>query len=286
MPSASVGVVRQQARQSHHGEHNMTDEKLYGVHPVLEALQEERRHIRKVLISAQRRGAEVQRIIALAERRGIPVVTVERPQLHQLLGHNAHQGVVALAEPHIYQPWPEVVTYVTAMSGPHTILVLDSVTDVGNFAALIRSAAAFGVHAMVLPRHEAVPLTPVVAKRSAGAIERMAIVRVANVVRALDELKQHGFWVYGADMQADLTVAHMAWPERVVLVLGAESGGIRRLVRERCDGFIRIPMHAGTNSLNVAMAGAIILAYRWDYCVASCGQRQESERVADRPISH
>ena len=284
MPSASVGALRQQTRQSHNGEQKMTDEKLYGVHPVLEALQEERRHIRQVLISAQRRGAEVQRIIALAERRGIPVVTVERPQLHQLLGHNAHQGVVALAEPHIYHPWTEIVTYVTARPGPHTILVLDSVTDVGNFAALIRSAAAFGVHAIVLPRHAAVPLTPAVAKRSAGAIERMSIVRVANVVRALDELKQHGFWVYGADIQADFTVAQMAWPERVVLVLGAESGGIRRLVRERCDGLVRIPMHAGTNSLNVAMAGAIILAYRWDHCVASCGQRQ-SEIVAHRPIS-
>ena len=91
---------------------------------------------------------------------------------------------------------------------------------------------------------------------------------------ALDELKQHGFWVYGADMRADLQVAHIAWPERVVLVLGAEGSGIRRLVRERCDGLVRIPMHSGTHSLNVAMAGAIILAYRWDDCVA----RMASER--------
>ena len=115
MPFASVGVVRQQVRQSHHSEFKMTDEKLYGVHPVLEALQAAHRHIRKVLISTQRRGAEVQRIIALAERRGIPVVTVERLQLHQLLGHNAHQGIVALAKPHIYQPWLEVVADVTTM---------------------------------------------------------------------------------------------------------------------------------------------------------------------------
>jgi len=246
----------------------MTDEKLYGVHPILTALQEERRRIEKIFLSAQRRGAEVQRIIALAERRGIPVVTVQRGQLHQLLGHGAHQGVVALIEPHVYTPWTEVVAQVTARSGPQTILLLDGVTDVGNFAALIRSAAAFDVHAIVLPRHEAVTLTPAVAKRSAGAIERVAIVRVANVVRGLDELQQHGFWVYGADMRADLTVAHMAWPERVVLVLGAEGGGIRRLVRERCDGLVRIPMCPGTNSLNVAMAGAIILAYRWDHYVA------------------
>jgi 23S rRNA (guanosine2251-2'-O)-methyltransferase len=226
----------------------------------------------------------VQRIIALAKRRGIPVVTVERAQLHQWLGHSVHQGVVALIEPHVYQPWAEIITYITATPGPHTLLCLDSVTDVGNFAALIRSAAAFGVHAMIVPRHDAVSLTPAVAKRSAGAIERMSIVRVVNIVRALDELKQHGFWVYGADIHAALTVAQVAWPERVVLVLGAESGGIRRLVRERCDSLVRIPMHARTNSLNVATAGAIILAYRWDHCAASCGQPEEAERVTG-PIS-
>ncbi len=112
MPSVSVGVVRPQGRKSHNGDRDMTDEKLYGVHPVLEALQEERRRIGKIFI-AQRRGAEVQRIIALAARRGIPVVTVERVQLQQLLGHGAHQGVVALVEPHVYTPWTEIVAYVT-----------------------------------------------------------------------------------------------------------------------------------------------------------------------------
>ena len=279
MPSVSAGVVLQPAKQSHNGDHKMTDEKLYGIHPVLEALQEERRHIRQVLISAQRRGAEVQHIIALARRRGIPVVTVERAQLHQLLGHSAHQGVVALTEPHVYQPWAEVIAYITATPGPHTLLCLDSVTDAGNFAALIRSAVAFGVHAIIVPRHDAVPLTPAVAKRSAGAIEQISIVRVVNIVRILDELQQHGFWVYGADIQAALTVAQVAWPERVVLVLGAESGGIRRLVREQCDSLVRIPMHAGTNSLNVATAGAIVLAYRWNHCVTSYGQQEEVEKV-------
>jgi len=259
----------------------MTDDKLYGIHPLLAALQEERRRIEKIFISVQRRGTEVQRIIALAERRGIPVVMVQRTQLQQLLGHGAHQGVMALVEPHVYTPWTDVAAQVTAEPGAHTLLVLDGVTDVGNFAALIRSAAAFGVHAIVLPRHAAVTLTPAVAKRSAGAIEQVAIVRVVNVVRVLEELKQHGFWVYGADMRADLTVAHMAWPERVVLVLGAEGGGIRRLVRERCDALVRIPMCTGMHSLNVATAGAIILAYRWDHC----GARQTSEMEPDRPIS-
>ena len=232
----------------------MTDEKLYGVHPVLEALQTARRHIRKVLISTQRRSAEVQRIIALAEHRGIPVVTVERLQVHQLVGHNAHQGIVAFAEPHVYQPWLEVVIDVTTMSGPCTILFLDSVTDVGNFAALIRSAAAFGVHAILIPRHAAVSLTPAVAKLSAGAIERISIVRIANVVRALEELKQQGFWVYGTDMQAECTVAQMAWPERVVLVLGAEGDGIRRY------GHLEMIPRRGSEWDVPSLRGAVTLA--------------------------
>jgi 23S rRNA (guanosine2251-2'-O)-methyltransferase len=245
----------------------MTEAKLYGLQPVLAALQAERRRIGKIFVSAQRRGAALQRLLALAEQRSIPVVMVQPAQLQQLLGHGAHQGVVALVEPHLYTPWTAVVAHVTGQPGPHALLVLDGVTDVGNFAALIRSAAAFGVHAIVLPRHAAVTLSAAVAKRSAGALERVAIVRVVNVVRLLEELKQHGFWVYGADMRADLRVAHMVWPERLVLVLGAEGSGIRRLVRERCDALVHIPMCPGTQALNVAMAGAIILAYRWEHCV-------------------
>jgi 23S rRNA (guanosine2251-2'-O)-methyltransferase len=118
-----------------------------------------------------------------------------------------------------------------------------------------------------------------VAKRSAGAIEQISIVRVVNIVRILDELQQRGFWVYGADIQAAHTVAQVAWTEREVLVLVAESGGIRRLVRDQCDSLVRIPMHAGTNSLNVATAGAIVLAYRWNHCVTSYGQQEEVEKV-------
>lgn len=256
----------------------MADDRLYGIHAVLAALQAERRRIAKVCVSTQRRGAELQRIVALAERRGIPVVSVAPAQLQQFVGQSTHQGVVAFVEPRGYQPWTEVIAQVTALPGPQTLLALDGVTDVGNFAALIRSAAAFGVHAIIVPRHAAVTLTSTVAKRSAGAIERVAIVRVVNLVRSLDELKQHGFWVYGADMRADLRVARVTWPERLVLVLGSEGSGMRRLVRECCDGCIRIPMCAGADALNVAIAGAIILAYRWDACaarLAAAAQRGE-----------
>lgn len=265
----------------------MSDDKLYGIHPVLEALQEERRHISKILLSGQRRDTARQRIVVLAERRGIPVESVERSYLQQLLGHSAHQGVVALAAPHLYPAWPAVRTALRATPGPQTLLCLDQVTDVGNFAALIRSAAAFGVQTILLPRHETVSVTPAVAKRSAGAIERINLVRVGNLVRTLEELKQDGFWVYGAERHATTPVARMAWPERLVLVLGAEGSGIRRLVRQYCDGFLYIPMHAAMDSLNVATAGAIILAYRWAH-----GEVLRGESVPDamppvvQPLSH
>jgi 23S rRNA (guanosine2251-2'-O)-methyltransferase len=150
-------------------------------------------------------------------------------------------------------------------------VLLDGVTDVGNFAALLRSAVAFGVQVVILPQHRSVALTPTVAKRSAGAVDQLMVAEAGNVVRALDALKRLGFWVYGADMAADMAVGRMTWPERTVLVLGGEDRGIRRLVREHCDGLVFVPMCRGADSLNVAVAGSILLAYIWDQRTAQRG---------------
>jgi 23S rRNA (guanosine2251-2'-O)-methyltransferase len=246
----------------------MSHEKLYGIHPVLEALEGQRRRIHKVLLDARRHDPEVQCIATLATQRGIPVETMHSADLRRLLGHSHHQGVVALVAPLLPESFADVLSRLEAASGWQTVVVLDEVTDVGNFAALIRSAVAFGVEALCLPRHRSVSLNPTVAKRSAGALERLSVVEVANVVHALKELKGAGFWVYGADAAAATAVGQVVWPERVVLVVGSEERGLRRLVRECCDALVRIPMRAGVDSLNVAVAGAIILASIW-------GQRTE-----------
>jgi 23S rRNA (guanosine2251-2'-O)-methyltransferase len=207
----------------------------------------------------------MQEIVSLAGQCGIPVEMVTGGQLQHLLGHSHHQGVAALVAPLEYQTFSAVLTSLLARQRPCTVLLLDEVTDVGNFAALLRSAVAFGVEVILLPRHRSVSLTPTVAKRSAGAVERVSIVQVANVVQTLDELKRQGFWIYGADTQATTPVSRVEWPARLVLVLGAEGRGMRRLVRERCDALVHVPMQAGIDSLNVAVAGAIILAYAWDW---------------------
>lgn len=249
----------------------MKEEKLYGIHPVVEALSGKRRQVGKILLGTRRRDAETQRIAALAAGRKVPIETVSMAQLDRLLGHRHHQGVVALVAPLRTQSFAETLTRLAEGQAPQTVVLLDGVTDVGNFAALLRSAVAFGVQVVLLPRHRSVALTPTVAKRSAGAVDRLAVVQIGNVARALDALKRIGFWVYGAEMTAAMSVGRMAWPDRVVLVLGGESRGVRRLVRDRCDGLVQIPMCAGVDSLNVAVAGSILLAYIWDRRSASGG---------------
>jgi 23S rRNA (guanosine2251-2'-O)-methyltransferase len=257
----------------------MQEEKLYSIHAVTAALKERRRRIGKVCVDGRRRDAGIQTIVDLAAQRGIPVEIVTSAQLQRMLGHDHHQGVVAVVEPVGYQSFSEAMLPLLAAYRPGPILLLDEVTDVGNFAALLRSAVAFGVQAVLLPRHRSVPLTPTVAKLSAGAIERVSVVQVTNVVHTLDEIKREGFWVFGADMRATTPVSQVAWPDRLVLVLGAEGRGMRRLVREHCDALVRIPMQAGVDSLNVAVAGAIILAYIWDWRATPTSSERQTQAV-------
>jgi 23S rRNA (guanosine2251-2'-O)-methyltransferase len=265
----------------------MRAETLYGLHAVTAALAGQRRRIERVFIDNRRRDVALQQIVSRAEQCGIPIEMVTGVQLHHLLGHSHHQGVAALVAPLGYQTFSAALSSLLARQKLCTILLLDEVTDVGNFAALIRSAAAFGVEVILLPRHRSVTLTPTVAKRSAGAVERVSIVQVANVVRTLDELKREGFWIYGADVGADvqatMPVSKVEWPARLVLVLGAEGRGIRRLVRECCDALVHVPMQSGVDSLNVAVAGAIILAYVWDWHANVTTAAQEQKPVREKP---
>ena len=242
----------------------MAEETLYGVHAVIGALKNRRRRVLKILVDEHRQCGALQQIMKLAEQCGISPESVNRVHLNRLLGHTRHQGVAALVEPLAYGSLRQMSEQIEDAGGPQTLLVLDGVTDVGNFASLIRSAVAFGVGTIVIPRNRSVALTSAVAKRSAGAIERVSVVRVVNIANTLDELKQQGFWIYGAGMKAELRVAQVQWPERIAIVLGAEGSGMRRLVRERCDALVRIPMCPDSSSLNVAVAGAIVLAYAWE----------------------
>jgi len=231
---------------------------IYGRQPVLEAL----RHgtgISKILIA---RGVHetppLQAIIQLAAENHIPTDVVERRILDARSHGGIHQGVIAVAEPFAYATMDAIRR--RAGDEPLLVLALDSVQDPQNLGTLLRTAEAVGIHGVLLPEHRAADVTPVVEKASAGAARLLPIVKVTNLVRALGEMKELGAWVAGVENNPQAIIYnHADLRGPLVLVLGSEGRGLGRLVRETCDFLIRLPMRGRVSSLNVAVAGSIVL---------------------------
>ncbi|MBF0327043.1 MAG: 23S rRNA (guanosine(2251)-2'-O)-methyltransferase RlmB [Alphaproteobacteria bacterium] len=222
---------------------------LYGVHAVSAALDNPARKLRRLLMSAEMAKS-------LPNRQG---EVVERAELDRHLPPGAvHQGIAALVD-----PLPEIGLEDIARQGQMqeraVVVLLDQVTDPHNVGAIMRSAAAFGALAVIAPDRHAPDETGTLAKSASGALERMPLVRVTNLVRALETLKAHGFWVAGLAGEAKDTLAGAKLSGRVALVLGAEGDGLRRLTREHCDLLVRLPMTGEMESLNVSNAAAVAL---------------------------
>jgi len=207
-------------------------------------------------------GRTVRRVVATAEAaKGLAAAAdvVDKAAIERLLPPGTvHQGIAALVEP-LEQPDLGDIARAAASRDRAVVVVLDQVTDPHNVGAILRSAAAFGALAVVVPDRHAPEETAALAKAASGALERMPLVRVTNVVRALDDLKEAGFWVAGLAADAPATLAATALSGRVVLVLGSEGEGLRRLTREHCDHLVRLPMTAAVESLNVSNAAAVAL---------------------------
>ncbi len=233
---------------------------IYGRNPVLEAL----RHgggVSRILIA---RGAHetqpVQMIMQLAQDNGIPVEFTDRRTLDLRSSGGVHQGVIAIAEPYNYADIDDIVAHAQAKNEPLLVLALDSVQDPQNLGTLLRSAEAIGVHGVILPERRAVQVTPLVEKASAGAARLLAIAQITNLVRTLNDMKKAGAWVIGVENEpAAPTYDHADLTGPLVLVLGSEGRGLGRLVRETCDSLVRLPMRGKVSSLNVGVAGSVIL---------------------------
>ena len=222
---------------------------LYGRHAVAAALANPARGRVRFL-------AENEAATAFAEH--APEI-VERAALQQILPEGAvHQGLALLAEP---LPRAGIDSLLTAAEGQRraAVVVLDRVQDPQNAGAVLRSAAALGALGMVIPDRHAPPETGALAKAASGALERVPVIRVANLARALSAMKAGGFWCVGFDADSETELSRDALPDRCALVLGAEGGGLRRLTSETCDLLLRIPMAQETASLNVSAAAAIAL---------------------------
>jgi len=238
---------------------------LYGLHPVEEALRAGRRRFDRVLVARERRDERLGKLIAACRQAGVPVALEPREQLTQIAQTTAHQGVVALVRPQeflaledLFAPDPA-----RAQSAPpgaaRLLLALDGIEDPQNLGALLRVADGAGVDGVLLTERRAAPLTAAAVKASAGAAEHLRIARVVNLVRALEELKQHNLWICGLDERGTTDYDQFDLTGDLVLVLGREGAGLHDLVRRTCDHLLRIPMAGGVSSLNVSAAGAVVL---------------------------
>jgi 23S rRNA (guanosine2251-2'-O)-methyltransferase len=236
---------------------------LYGRHAVAAALANpERRWHWLAVLAGQEQEAQALVADATALRRGDgePIRVLDRSGFAALLSEDTvHQGLALAVEPLAEPSLEDVLRRAARISERRVIVLLDEVSDPHNVGAVLRSASAFGALAVVLTVHRAPPAGGAVAKAASGALERVPFVRVVNLARALDRLKDAGFWVCGLDETAEQTLAALDLGERVALVLGSEGSGMRRLVRERCDQLARLPTRSQQSTINVSNAAAIAL---------------------------
>ena len=234
-----------------------TGDVLVGRNAVSEALKGSR-PLNKLLVPEGAHGGSLGELLALAKSKGVPVETGQAERLDKLAPGLRHQGVAALAAPIAFQTLDDVFAKAAAKGEEPFLLLLDELQDPQNVGALIRTADAAGVHGVLMPRRRSCPLNAVVAKISAGAVEYVPVVQIGNIAQTMEELKARGCWLVGADMDGvDFYAANMTGP--IVLVIGAEGKGLGRLVKQKCDDIVSLPMHSGVNSLNASNAGAILM---------------------------
>lgn len=231
---------------------------IIGRQSVLEALRHG--HLLKVFMAAGLKGDPVDKISSLARQKGVPLSLVSREELDNLVrGAVNHQGVAALAPPFRYLSLAELIKSAKSSAANPLLIALDHLQDPQNLGSIIRTADAAGVQGMIIPELRSVGITPSVRKVAAGAVERTRVARVKNLVRALQELKQEGFWIYGAEADGKVPYFQADYRVPLVLVAGSEGRGLSRLVRRHCDQTISIPMQGAAGSLNVAVAAAVLI---------------------------
>ena len=226
----------------------MKQETIYGIRPVVEALESGRRKVFEIIDAVGN-----EEVAKAASARGVEVKRTSRQRVEDLARGGVHQGVAAHVEPYPYSGLGEI------LSAPDPlVLVLDAVTDPRNLGAVLRAADGAGASGVVVPKDRAVGVTAAAVKASAGASEHVLVARVTNLRRAVDTMKKAGLWIYAAEA-GGTPYTELDLAGAVALVLGSEGRGVRRLVREGCDGTVSIPMLGGVESLNVSVASAVLL---------------------------
>ncbi len=230
---------------------------IYGFHAVTARIRQNPEGVMEVYLQSQRQDQRMRDLIALAEAAGVRVIPVEGVRLDGMAGGARHQGVAARVD--AARRVQHLEDVLDTLIEPPLLLVLDGIQDPHNLGACLRSADAFGVHAVIAPKDRAVGITATVEKVACGAAETVPYITVTNLARTLRELKEQGVWVVGAAGEAKQDLHTFKHTGGLALVLGAEGEGLRRLTMETCDELVRIPMLGSVESLNVSVSAGICL---------------------------
>jgi 23S rRNA (guanosine2251-2'-O)-methyltransferase len=232
---------------------------LYGFHPVSEALRAGRRTVEEIYLSGKADGQRRQQLKKMTAERGIQTQTLSEEALARKCGSHGHQGIAARTSVFPVSDFDASLTRI-ANTGDHPfIIVVDSVQDPHNLGAIIRTAVAVDAHAVIIPKDRAAGPIPSVSKASAGALEHMHVIQVTNLARALDALRKTGLWIIGTEMSAASSLFSCDLKGPLALVIGGEEKGLRPLVKKKCDRTIAIPQSDKIDSLNAAVAGAVVM---------------------------
>jgi len=233
------------------------DSLVIGRNAVLELLKSGR-EVENVMIAKGEREGSINRIIALCKEKKTVIKNVDKRKLDSLCAGANHQGVAANVPAHEYSSVEDILAYAEERGEPPFIVICDEIEDSHNLGAIIRTAEACGAHGIIIPKRRGVGLNFIVAKTSCGALEYMRVARVTNLAQTIDDLKSKNIWVYAADMDGQ------RWDKTdfsggAALVVGGEGSGVGRLIKEKCDVTVSLPMLGKVNSLNASVAAGIIM---------------------------
>lgn len=231
---------------------------IAGRQPVLEALRSDT-PLEKIYVLFGIHGGALQQIEQLARRRGVPVKQIDKQRFLELSGGVNAQGVFAIAASKQYVDVDDLLRLAEEKGEKPFLLILDEIEDPHNLGALIRTGECAGVHGVILPRHHSASLNETVTKASAGASLHVPAAKVTNIANTLDDLRKKGVWIVGTEMDAPRLYTDVDYTGGIGIVVGNEGKGIRRLVQEKCDFLVRIPMYGKIGSLNASVAGALML---------------------------
>ncbi len=233
-------------------------DKIEGRNAVLEAIKSGR-PIDKILVQSGEKHGSICKIIALAKQNKIVITEADRAKLDKLSETKSHQGVIAFAAAKEYCTVDDILNFAKAKGEKPFVIIADGLNDPHNLGSIIRTANAAGVHGIIIPKRNSVGLSSVVDKTSAGALEFMNVAKVSNISSAIETLKKENVWIVGADMDGEKTIYTHDFSGAVGIVVGSEGEGISRLVKEKCDFIVRIPMFGQINSLNASVAAALMI---------------------------